>query len=175
MFIQTEATPNPATLKFLPGRPVLEHGTLDMRDRAEAANSPLAGRLFDVSGVGGVFLGSDFIAVTKTDGDRDTVDVGKLQARRVHHPRDHRHERFRVAAAHRLRFARQQIAPLGVEHGRRAGIERGIKGEDTHAGLNYAGRTSVTSGTKWRSRFSMPCRKVAVEEGQPEHAPCMDR
>jgi len=69
MFIQTEATPNPATLKFLPGRPVLEHGTLDMRDRAEAANSPLAGRLFDVSGVGGVFLGSDFIAVTKADGD----------------------------------------------------------------------------------------------------------
>jgi Fe-S cluster biogenesis protein NfuA len=69
MFIQTEATPNPATLKFLPGRPVLEQGTLDMRDRAEAANSPLAERLFDVSGVGGVFLGSDFIAVTKTDGD----------------------------------------------------------------------------------------------------------
>ena len=69
MFIQTEATPNPATLKFLPGRPVLENGTLDMRDRAEAANSPLAERLFDVSGVGGVFLGSDFIAVTKTDGD----------------------------------------------------------------------------------------------------------
>src|SRR5580704_12380925 len=69
MFIQTEATPNPATLKFLPGRPVLEHGTLDMRDRAEAANSPLAERLFDVPGVAGVFLGSDFIAVTKTDGD----------------------------------------------------------------------------------------------------------
>src|ERR1043166_1331329 len=69
MFIQTEATPNPATLKFLPGRPVLENGTLDMRDRAEAATSPLAERLFDVSGVGGVFLGSDFIAVTKTGGD----------------------------------------------------------------------------------------------------------
>src|SRR5215467_3978502 len=69
MFIQTEATPNPATLKFLPGRPVLEHGTLDMRDRAEAANSPLAERLFDISGIGGVFLGSDFIAVTKTDGE----------------------------------------------------------------------------------------------------------
>ena len=69
MFIQTEATPNPATLKFLPGRAVLEHGTLDMRDRAEAANSPLAERLFDISGIGGVFLGSDFIAVTKTDGD----------------------------------------------------------------------------------------------------------
>ena len=69
MFIQTEATPNPATLKFLPGRPVLENGTLDMRDRAEAASSPLAERLFDISGIGGVFLGSDFIAVTKTDGD----------------------------------------------------------------------------------------------------------
>src|SRR5215475_301188 len=69
MFIQTEATPNPATLKFLPGRPVLDNGTLDMRDRGEAANSPLAERLFDVSGVGGVFLGSDFIAVTKSDGD----------------------------------------------------------------------------------------------------------
>jgi Fe-S cluster biogenesis protein NfuA len=69
MFIQTEVTPNPATLKFLPGRPVLDNGTLDMRDRAEAANSPLAERLFDVSGVGSVFLGSDFIAVTKSDGD----------------------------------------------------------------------------------------------------------
>jgi Fe-S cluster biogenesis protein NfuA len=69
MFIQTEATPNPATLKFLPGRPVLDNGTLDMRDRDEAANSPLAERLFDISGIGGVFLGSDFIAVTKTDGD----------------------------------------------------------------------------------------------------------
>ena len=69
MFIQTEATPNPATLKFLPGRPVLDNGTLDMRGRAEAANSPLAERLFDISGIGGVFLGSDFIAVTKSDGD----------------------------------------------------------------------------------------------------------
>jgi Fe-S cluster biogenesis protein NfuA len=69
MFIQTEATPNPATLKFLPGRPVLDNGTLDMRDRTEAANSPLAERLFDISGIGGVFLGSDFIAVTKSDGD----------------------------------------------------------------------------------------------------------
>jgi Fe-S cluster biogenesis protein NfuA len=69
MFIQTEATPNPATLKFLPGRPVLDNGTLDMRDRAEAANSPLAERLFDISGVGGVFFGADFIAVTKADGD----------------------------------------------------------------------------------------------------------
>ena len=69
MFIQTEATPNPATLKFLPGRAVLETGTLDLRDRDEAAaQSPLAERLFAVNGVNGVFFGSDFIAVTKDDG-----------------------------------------------------------------------------------------------------------
>ena len=69
MFIQTETTPNPATLKFLPGRTVLPEGTLDMRDKAQAAQSPLATRLFEVDGVGGVFFGTDFIAVTKTDGD----------------------------------------------------------------------------------------------------------
>ena len=67
MFIQTEPTPNPATLKFLPGRTVLEDGTLDMPDRTEAARSPLAERLFDVSGVSGVFFGSDFVTVTKSD------------------------------------------------------------------------------------------------------------
>jgi Fe-S cluster biogenesis protein NfuA len=69
MFIQTEPTPNPATLKFLPGRPVLAHGTLDMRDMAAAAQSPLAERLFGIEGVAGVFFGSDFISVTKTDGE----------------------------------------------------------------------------------------------------------
>jgi Fe-S cluster biogenesis protein NfuA len=69
MFIQTEATPNPATLKFLPGRVVLEGGTLDLRDRDEAAKSPLAERLFDIGGVSGVFYGSDFIAVTKDTGE----------------------------------------------------------------------------------------------------------
>jgi Fe-S cluster biogenesis protein NfuA len=69
MFIQTEATPNPATLKFLPGRPVLESGTLDLRDSEQAAQSPLAERLFGIAGVSGVFFGSDFITVTKSDGD----------------------------------------------------------------------------------------------------------
>ena len=69
MFIQTEATPNPATLKFLPGRTVLAHGTLDIRDTAAAAQSPLAERLFGIAGIYGVFLGSDFIAVTKSDGE----------------------------------------------------------------------------------------------------------
>jgi Fe-S cluster biogenesis protein NfuA len=69
MFIQTEPTPNPATLKFLPGRTVLASGTLDMRDRESAAQSPLAERLFDITGVSGVFFGADFIAVTKNAGE----------------------------------------------------------------------------------------------------------
>ncbi|HEY6604420.1 MAG TPA: NifU family protein [Xanthobacteraceae bacterium] len=69
MFIQTEPTPNPATLKFLPGRAVLASGTLDMRDKQSAAQSPLAERLFGITGVSGVFFGSDFIAVTKNAGE----------------------------------------------------------------------------------------------------------
>jgi Fe-S cluster biogenesis protein NfuA len=68
MFIQTEATPNPATLKFLPGNVVLDSGTADFRDADEAtAQSPLAGRLFSVDGVTGVFFGYDFITITKDD------------------------------------------------------------------------------------------------------------
>jgi len=68
MFIQTEATPNPATLKFLPGREVLLEGTADFREAESARTaSPLAGRLFDVKGVTGVFYGYDFITVTKAD------------------------------------------------------------------------------------------------------------
>ncbi len=67
MFIQTEATPNPATLKFIPGKAVLADGTADFRNRGDAGSSPLATRLFDIDGVEGVFLGSDFISVTKGD------------------------------------------------------------------------------------------------------------
>ena len=68
MFIHTEATPNPATLKFLPGgKPVLEGGTLDMRSMGDAATSPLAAALFEIGGVEGVFYGADFISVTKGD------------------------------------------------------------------------------------------------------------
>jgi Fe-S cluster biogenesis protein NfuA len=69
MFIQTEATPNPATLKFIPGREVLGEGTLEFRDREAAARSPLAERLFAVPGVTGVFFGSDFVTVTKDESD----------------------------------------------------------------------------------------------------------
>jgi Fe-S cluster biogenesis protein NfuA len=67
MFIQTEETPNPLTLKFIPGRAVMGEGTLDMPTAEAAKRSPLAERLFQVDGVNGVFLGSDFISVTKRD------------------------------------------------------------------------------------------------------------
>ncbi len=69
MFIQTEATPNPATLKFIPGRTVLPAGTMEFSSTDSAARSPLAERLFAVPGVTGVFYGSEFITVTKKDGD----------------------------------------------------------------------------------------------------------
>ncbi len=69
MFIQTESTPNPATLKFLPGRTVLPTGTLEMRSTADAARSPLAERLFAIAGVSGVFFGTDFITITKSAGE----------------------------------------------------------------------------------------------------------
>ncbi len=68
MFIQTEATPNPASMKFLPGRTVMEAGVVDFTDAGAAAEaSPLATRLFAVDGVTGVYLGRDFITVTKAE------------------------------------------------------------------------------------------------------------
>ncbi|MCB5408999.1 NifU family protein [Pseudogemmobacter faecipullorum] len=67
MFIQTESTPNPATLKFLPGQAVLELGTADFPNAEAAKASPLARRIFAAGGVTGVFLGSDFVTVTKAE------------------------------------------------------------------------------------------------------------
>jgi Fe-S cluster biogenesis protein NfuA len=67
MFIQTEQTPNPATLKFLPGRAVMARGTANFTDPQAAGASPLAERLFLLPDVGGVFFGADFITVTKQD------------------------------------------------------------------------------------------------------------
>ncbi len=64
MFIQIESTPNPSTLKFLPGKTVLEEGTLDFRSATGAEKSPLAQRLFAIPGVTGVFFGQDFVTVT---------------------------------------------------------------------------------------------------------------
>jgi Fe-S cluster biogenesis protein NfuA len=69
MFIQTEATPNPATLKFLPGEPVSGSGPREYLTAEEASLSPLAARLFTVKGVSGVFLGGDFITVSKSAGE----------------------------------------------------------------------------------------------------------
>ncbi len=70
MFIQTEQTPNPATLKFLPGRDVMGTGTADFSSVEDAKRSPLAEHLFAIEGVAGVFLGSDFVTVTK-QADKD--------------------------------------------------------------------------------------------------------
>ncbi len=85
MFIQTETTPNPATLKFLPGQAVLDSGTADFTDAA-AADSPLATRIFAVDGVTGVFLGNDFVTVTKLDSvDWDHIKPAILGAVMEHY------------------------------------------------------------------------------------------
>ena len=69
MFIQTEQTPNPATLKFLPGREVMANGSAEFTDPEDAGRlSPLAARLFAVDGVSGVYLGTDFVSVSKAEG-----------------------------------------------------------------------------------------------------------
>lgn len=80
MFIQTEATPNPATLKFLPGRIVLGNGTAEFKSPDEARSSPLAERLFAVPGVAGVFFGNDFVSVTKSDGEWQHIKPAVLGA-----------------------------------------------------------------------------------------------
>jgi Fe-S cluster biogenesis protein NfuA len=85
MFIQTEATPNPATLKFIPGKDVLGEGAVDFRDRGEAGASPLAMRLFGVDGVSGVFLGGDFISVTKGDVEWSHIKPAVLGAIMEHY------------------------------------------------------------------------------------------
>jgi Fe-S cluster biogenesis protein NfuA len=80
MFIQTESTPNPATLKFLPGKVVLDMGTADFRSADEAAaKSPLAGKLMAVDGVAGVFFGYDFITITKAGGGDGKPDWAHLK------------------------------------------------------------------------------------------------
>src|SRR3954462_6581116 len=85
MFIQTEATPNPATLKFIPGRMVLDSGTMEFSSRETAARSPLAERLFGVPGITGVFYGSDFVTVTKADGDWQQLKPAILGAIMEHY------------------------------------------------------------------------------------------
>lgn len=79
MFIQTETTPNPATLKFLPGQTVLEEGSVDFRSAEEAVDSPLAQRLFQIPGVVGVFFGYDFVSITKDDSTEEGTDWQHLR------------------------------------------------------------------------------------------------
>ncbi|MEP4036797.1 MULTISPECIES: NifU family protein [unclassified Pseudophaeobacter] len=86
MFIQTESTPNPATLKFLPGQTVLDAGTADFPSAEAAGSSPLASRIFAVSGVAGVFFGNDFVTVTKVDSvDWDHIKPAILGAIMEHY------------------------------------------------------------------------------------------
>ena len=85
MFIQTEETPNPATLKFLPGRVVLDEGTRDFRTASEAEVSPLASRIFAVDGVSGVFLGSDFVTVTRDGAEWPHIKPAVLGAIMEHY------------------------------------------------------------------------------------------
>lgn len=67
MFIQTESTPNPATIKFIPGRKVYENGTIEFNNQEEAKRSPLATTLFQIGGITNVFYGNDFISITKDE------------------------------------------------------------------------------------------------------------
>ncbi|MEX0280402.1 MAG: NifU family protein [Arenibacterium sp.] len=86
MFIQTEATPNPATLKFLPGQTVLDAGTADFPSPEAAEKSPLASRIFAVDGVDGVFFGNDFVTVTKAEAvDWDQIKPAILGAVMEHY------------------------------------------------------------------------------------------
>lgn len=85
MFIQTEATPNPATLKFIPGRVVVDGTPVEFSSREAAGRSPLAEKLFDVPGVTGVFYGSDFITVTKASGEWQQLKPAILGAIMEHY------------------------------------------------------------------------------------------
>ena len=85
MFIQTEATPNPATLKFIPGRVVSDGSPVEFSSREAAGRSPLAERLFEVPGVTGVFYGSDFITVTKASGEWQQLKPAILGAIMEHY------------------------------------------------------------------------------------------
>ncbi|KAK2824312.1 hypothetical protein Q5P01_021487 [Channa striata] len=76
--IQTQDTPNPRSLKFLPGKPVLGSGTLDFPSPSSAHSSSLARVLFEIEGVKSVFFGPDFITITKTDEDVEWTDIKRL-------------------------------------------------------------------------------------------------
>ena len=101
MFIQTESTPNPATLKFLPGQTVLEAGTADFPSPEGAEKSPLARRVFAVDGVTAVFFGTDFVTVTKAEtAEWDHIKPGILGAIMEHFQSGHPAIEGEAKAAH---------------------------------------------------------------------------
>ncbi len=86
MFIQTETTPNPATLKFIPGKTVLEQGTANLTSVEEAQSSPLAQKLFAIEGVTAIFFADAFITITKTEArDWDVMKPAVLGAIMEHY------------------------------------------------------------------------------------------
>ena len=105
MFIQTQETPNPATLKFLPGQPVMHAGVWECKSTDEAMASPLAERLMGVHGVQGVFFGADFISVTKNDSE----DWDMLKPRIMMQIMDH----YMAGLA----LFHEAMAPEGAEQG----------------------------------------------------------
>ncbi|MFM8939456.1 MAG: NifU N-terminal domain-containing protein, partial [Phenylobacterium sp.] len=115
MFIQTDTTPNPQVLKFLPGRTVMESGSRDFRSPDEARDSPLALEVFGLEGVNRVFFGGDFIT------------VGKIASA------EWDHLKAPVLAAIMDHFTSGRRDPVAIEDGHRAGGEAGIQGEDPHA------------------------------------------
>ena len=126
-------------------------------------------------------------------GHCDTIKISEVELRALQDSRNERHQCLGVPALHRQRFLQAQIRARCIEHGDRTGFECGIDGQNAHSAIvalnfvatgpvpvirgfcrgncDYIGRTSTTSGTKWRSRFWIPCFRVAVEDGQPEQAP----
>ena len=109
MFIQTEATPNPATQKFLPGKVVMETGTAEFRNADEAQASPLAARLFEIPGVTGVYFGYDFISVSKDNAEWQHLKpaiLGSIMNRR------HTAAEY-LSLIERIRKARPDIALSG--------------------------------------------------------------
>jgi Fe-S cluster biogenesis protein NfuA len=111
MFIETEGTPNPATLKFLPGREVMDTGTVDFAGPEAAARSPLASALFELPGITRVFLGSDFVTVTKTD----TVDWQTLRPQVLGTMMEHFMAGRPVLEGENLASEEEDIAPEDVE------------------------------------------------------------
>ena len=114
MFIQTETTPNPATLKFLPGQSVLDSGTADFPTAEAGEKSPLARRIFSIGGVTGVFFGNDFVTVTKDDGTEwDHVKPSILGAIMEHFQSGDPIMEGEAEAAHGANHAEEDSAIVG--------------------------------------------------------------